>query len=289
MTTLPPDSGRVDAPDGLKVFYRCARAPQERARLVICHGLGEHSGRYANVIAPLLSRGISVWAPDLRGHGQSEGPRGHVAAFDRYLDDLAVVVHIARREAPPEMACFLLGHSLGGLVALRLAQRSPDLVDGLVLSSPSLGLTVHVPALKSLLGKALSLLWPSFSMANELDPTRLSHDPAVVQAYIDDPLVHNRVSARWFTEFLAAMQAANREAFRLSLPCLLQLAGDDHLTSVTAAEAFFQGLGAADRTLRRYDGLYHEIYNAPDEERAPVLADLTGWIEARLTRPGDDT
>jgi alpha-beta hydrolase superfamily lysophospholipase len=250
--------------------------------MVIAHGLGEHSGRYSNVIERLLSRGLSVWIPDHRGHGQSGGPRGHVLNFYQYLADLRAMVELASRDRRGQDKCFLLGHSMGGLIALDFVQRFPELIDGVLVSSPALGIAVKVPVAKRISGSILSWLWPGLTMGNGLDVTKISHDPAVVRAYVDDPLVHERVSTRFFTEFVAAMEAVNRQAASIRKPILMQVAGEDHLVSANAAEQFFEKLAAPDKTLHVYEGLYHEIFNEAADQREPVLKDLENWLAERV-------
>ena len=195
--------------DGLNICYCQYKASPEKARMIIIHGLGEHSGRYLNVINRLVPKGISIFAPDFRGHGKSDGKRGHVLSFDDYLEDLYSMFGVALKEIKPGMKCFLLGHSMGGLIALHYAIRRQETIDGLIISSPSLGVAVKVPAIKAVLGKAMSSLWPGLSLNNELDASKISHDEKVVTAYRNDPLVHDRVTVRWFTEFLSAMEKAN--------------------------------------------------------------------------------
>ncbi|MBW2599814.1 MAG: lysophospholipase [Deltaproteobacteria bacterium] len=278
MTEFSADYESFRSADDLKIFYRRYLADSEKARIVIAHGLGEHSGRYDNVVGRLLPMGVSVWAPDHRGHGQSGGRRGHIDSFSQYVEDLRRLVEIARDGMAEDVKIFLLGHSLGGLIALRFAAGFPEMVDGVIISSPVLGVTVDVPVVKAFAGKIMSTLWPTLSLSNELDASKISHDEEVVRAYIDDPLVHNRVSARWFTEFLSAMEAAGRSAPEMEIPLLMQLAGDDHLTSVDASKRFFDALGSVDKTLYIYDGLYHEIYNEITEQKKQVLDDLDGWL-----------
>jgi alpha-beta hydrolase superfamily lysophospholipase len=218
--------------EGGDVFYRRCQPPDERARLVIAHGLGEHSGRYRNVIERLLPKGIGVWALDHRGHGRSAGPRGHVRAFDEYLDDLGTLIERCKADGP--------------------------------------------------LGKIMSSVWPSLSLGNELDPSLISRDEDTVRAYRNDPLVHDRVTARWFTEFLSAMESTNRMASEIKIPILMQVAGDDRLVNPESSKAFFEKIAAEDKTLHVYEGLYHEIYNEREDDRAKVLSDLASWLEARF-------
>ena len=282
MNTFAETTGSFAGSEGIRIFYRHFPAETEKARLVIAHGLGEHSGRYGNVIERLLPRGFSVWLPDHRGHGQSEGKRGHVLNFMQYLTDLKSMLELAREGLPGDRKCFLLGHSLGGLIAIYFAQRFDELIDGVVASSPALGMVIEVPAAKKILGSFMSYLWPSLTLGNELDPGNISHDQDVVSAYQNDPLVHDRVSARFFTEFMAAMETVDQQVSSLKVPILMQVAGNDHLVNARAATQFFEKVAAPDKTLHVYDGLYHEIYNELKLQRETVLNDLVHWLEERM-------
>jgi len=279
MTELSETTGSFDTP---KIFYRKYQAAPERARMVITHGLGEHSGRYGNVVRSLLPKGITIWALDHRGHGQSEGPRGHILSFGEYIDELYTLVQMSREGLPEGMKCFLLGHSMGGLIALSFALRYPDMIDGVIVSSPSLGLKEKVPLIKGTLGMIMSSIWPGLTLGNELDASKISHDEEVVRAYLNDPLVHDRISARWFTEFLLTMSAVNSLASKMEVPILMQVAGDDYLVDANASKAFFDDLILKDKALYIYDGLYHEIYNEMEEQRSRVLTDLENWLEKHL-------
>ena len=283
MTALVESTGELVAADGLKLFYRHYRADSERARMVISHGLGEHAGRYGNVLERVVPKGISVWAPDHRGHGRSGGNRGHVIKFDQYVADLRATVALAGSDLPAAMPCFLLGHSLGGLIALAFALKHPDLVDGLVVSSPCLGMVIEVPPVKKALGSFMSRLWPGLTMGNELDAAHISRDPAVVSAYESDPLVHDRVSARFFTELMQAIEAVNQQALALKVPVLMQVADEDFLVNAESSKLFFDNLTVEDKTLHVYEGMYHEIYNAPPAEKKRVLDDLEEWLERKMT------
>jgi len=282
MTALPEKTGTLTSADGVKIFYRHYPAESERARMVIAHGLGEHSGRYGNVVERMLPKGISVWVPDHRGHGQSEGRRGHVLNFIQYLSDFRVLVDVARENRSEGMKCFLLGHSMGGLIVLYFAQQFPGLFDGVIASSPALGMAIEIPGAKKVLGSLMSYIRPGMTMGNGLDASKISHDPKVVSAYEADPLVHDRVSARLFTELLAAMETMHAQASSLTLPMLLQVAGDDHLVSARSSLQFFKALDLDDKTLHVYDGLYHEIYNEGKDQRRQVLKDLEDWLEKHI-------
>ncbi|MFC1848850.1 alpha/beta hydrolase [candidate division CSSED10-310 bacterium] len=275
-------TGSFTSRDNLELFYRHFEAEPELGRVVIAHGVGEHSGRYGNVVQSLVPKGLSIFALDHRGHGKSQGKKGHVNAFEEYLNDLQAFVLLAREGLAAENKLFLLGHSMGGLIALNFTLGYQDLLDGVIVSSPGLGMKVQVPAVKSFLGKMMSSIWPGLTLGNELDVTKISHDAEVISKYENDPLVHDRVSARWFTEFLSAMENANRLVEQIKIPILMQIAGDDHLVDAESSQKFFEKLTAPDKTLHVYDNLYHEIYNETDAERKKVLADLEKWLEAQL-------
>ncbi len=275
-------TGSFTGDGGITIFYRQRPAEPERGRIVIAHGLGEHSGRYAHVMERMIRMGISVWALDHRGHGRSGGKRGHINAFQEYLLDLGQMIRIAKKGAPEKMKCLLLGHSMGGLMALAFAEESAGLIHGVVASSPGLAPAMKVPVIKGFMGKLMSNIWPGLTFDNELDSSHLSHDASVVKAYDTDPLVHRRVSARWFTEFMTAMDHTLQHGSKITIPVLMQVAGDDRLVDAKTSETFFQSIRAEDKTLHVYDGLYHEIYNEVEEHRQRVLADLEGWLNDHL-------
>lgn len=282
MTHHPETTGNFTADNGVTVFYRYRRAEPERARLVLSHGLGEHSGRYAHVMDRLAGQGISVWAIDHQGHGQSGGSRGHIDRFDQYLKDLKQVADMAKKEKPEGMKCFLLGHSMGGLIVLRFAEVFKDAVDGVIASSPGLAPAMKIPVIKGGAAKLISNIWPALTFDNELDPSHLSHDPATVQAYRDDPLVNRRISARWFTEFLSAMESTISAIAAIHIPALMQVAGSDRLVDSQTSKKFFEALTTKDKTLFFYDDLYHEIYNELGQNRENVLNDLAKWLDAHI-------
>jgi alpha-beta hydrolase superfamily lysophospholipase len=280
MSELGASEHSFKAGDGRDIFYRKATAEPERGRVVLVHGLGEHGGRYGHVARRLLSLGLSVFIPDHRGHGRSGGRRGHVARFGRYLTDLKKMVALAATGAVEDRRMYLVGHSLGGLIVTRYVQEFPEDAAAAVVSSPALRLPGHVPALKAALGRVMSGLIPWLSLSGELVQDKISHDPEVVRAYRNDPLVHSRVTARWFTETTAAMERALEKAPQVQTPMLFQLAGDDYLVDARGAREVFERLGAQDKTLIEYPDLYHEIYNETHTKQP--LGDLAAWLEERI-------
>jgi len=270
--------------NGLSIFYRHQQAHPERARMVLAHGLGEHSGRYAHVIDRIVKTGVSVWALDHRGHGKSEGLRGHILSFDEYIFDLKQMITIAQKDIPPDMKFFLLGHSMGGCIALFFAQIHPKMINGVIVSSPGLKPSMKVPVVKSAVGKLMSSLWPKLTFDNELISSHLSHDGSVVAAYDNDPLVHRRVTARWFTEIMTAMEDTVQGAPKITIPILMQVAGDDRLVDPITSKLFFENVPSKDKTLHFYEGFFHEIYNETDSDRQKVLKDLESWLDTQIIK-----
>lgn len=276
----PKTESFFDARDGVRLFFRRIDAASPRGLVAIVHGFAEHSGRYLDLAHRLNEANFSVAAFDYRGHGQSGGRRAHIDSFEEYLNDTRSFLDQCRGLGFARPV--LLGHSLGGLIAARLAESEGEGLAALVLSSPFLGLAMKVPAVKRAVGNWVSRWLPTLSMSTGLDPAWLSHDREVVERYAADPLVSRVCSARWFTETVAAQKQTQAEAGRLSLPLLIQAAGDDRLSDLAETRAFFEHCGSADKTLRVYDGLFHEIYN--EVERPRVVADLSAWLQERVPR-----
>jgi lysophospholipase len=250
-----------------------------RATLVVAHGLGEHGGRYGELVARLVARGFAVYAPDHRGHGRSGGPRAQVGRFAWLVEDLDAVMQQAAREHPGARR-FLLGHSMGGAIALTWALDHPGQLAGLILSGPAIAPPAAVPATTVMMVRLLSFVAPGTG-AIALPPEDVSRDPAVVRAYIEDPLVlHGPVPARTLAELLLAMKALPPRVQALRDPVLVLHGTADRLVAYADVAPVFERLGSPDRTVRTYPGLYHEVLNEP--ERAQVFADLEAWLDAHL-------
>ncbi len=246
-----------------------------KAALAIVHGFGEHGGRYAGLASYLAERGVEVAAADLRGHGRSPGRRGHIQRWSDYRADAgALVDRLGRRQA--QLPLFLYGHSMGALVALDYALRRPAGLAGLVSSAVPLLPTNVASPLKIAVARWFSRGWPTFPMRLRLDTSALSRDPAVVRAYEDDPLVHDRGTARWGTEVLAATRWIEENASRLSIPVLLIHGETDRIASATGSRKLQEMVGGVS-SLRIYPGAFHEPHN--DLDRELVWADIAAWIE----------
>ncbi|MCZ7585643.1 MAG: lysophospholipase [Deltaproteobacteria bacterium] len=168
---------------------------------------------------------------------------------------------------------------MGGLIAVRYAQRFPESIDGLIPHGASFRLALEVPKVKAALGNLMSGLWPGLTLANEVDPKVLSHDPEAVKAYLADPLVHDRISTRLFTEIMANMAEANAHAGVIAMPLLVIHGGADRLTHPEGSRAFYDAAASHDKTLKMFDGLYHETFHELDKEK--VLETLREWLAAR--------
>ncbi len=264
---------------GLKIHARTwlpAGAPI--GVVVIAHGFAEHGGRYAAVAERLVADGIAVRAADHRGHGLSEGRRTSIVRFGDYVDDLTTVIAQARGRWP-SLRLVLLGHSMGGLVALDLAVRPGGPVDGLVLSAPA-ACPREVSRFTLAVGRALSRVAPNTGVLR-LPLNRISRDPAVVDAYNNDPLVFRTpIRARLGAEMLDAMDRVDAGLPSLRTPLLVMQGTADGLVDPGCGPHVYDRAGSEDKTLKMYDGLWHEIFNEP--ERDHVLDDLTGWLRSHL-------
>ena len=281
MTDIKEKTARFEGSDGTSLFYRNYIAEIERFQVVISHGLGEHSGRYGHVVDALCPMGASLWIHDHRGHGRSQGKRGHVNDFDAYVQDLKMLMALARTDKSDQLPLLLLGHSMGGLIALSFVRQYPRHVDGLIVSSPLLGVPKPPSPVLKAVARIMSVIWPALSFDNRLDPSFISHDGDEVRAYEQSERVHSRISARWFTRCMSEIEKTGGSPEAITSPILMQIAGEDHLVSTPAAIAYFNALTVADKTLFHYETLYHEIYNEKRPDRERVLADLKEWVAAR--------
>ncbi len=255
--------------------------------VVLSHGLGEHARRYEHVVDLLGELGLAVYAPDHRGHGRSGGKRLELKNWADFTDDLHEVFRIARSRHP-DTKTFLLGHSMGGAIALSYALDHQDELDGLMLSGPAVVLGDSTPKMLVPVGKLLGRVAPR-APVRRLDSSAVSRDPAVVAAYEADPLVHHgAVPAGLASALVGAMKSYPSRLPALTLPVLLQHGSNDRLADVAGSRMIAEKAGSKDLTIEVYDGLYHEIFNEP--EQVEVLGDLIAWLSPRIAHtPGPAT
>ncbi|WP_225562118.1 alpha/beta hydrolase [Rhodanobacter sp. DHB23] len=263
-------------PDGQPLRLHDWPLPQApRGGVLIVHGLGEHAGRYQALARWFNARGYAVRGYDQRGHGESPGPRGVLSHPDDLLADLAVVHADYARTLGA--APLLLGHSMGGLVALRAVLDERITPRALVLSSPALRSHAS-PGLRRL-AATLAHVLPNLRLRNGLDLPRLSHDAQVVAAYRDDPLCHDRVSPRLADFIFRAGASCIADAGRLEGPTLLLVAGDDALVDASGSRDFSAAAARTKQlTTRYFANLYHELFNESEPSRTQVLMQLEDWL-----------
>lgn len=272
--------GSFQGVGGVRLRYRALEVAQPRAALIVVHGLGEHSGRYESFAEAMTASGVSTYAYDQRGHGLSEGRRGHVGRFYMFLQDLDRFVREVGGLIDVNLPLFLLGHSMGGLVALRYLEEYDTRFNGAIILAPWLGTAADVPRWKTTLAGVFTRILPSIPFSNGIDPDALSRDPEVAQAYRDDPLVHDRITPRLFTEASVAMGAVQRRVDRIRTPLLIMVPDADRIVDAQRTLAFARSLPPDDVTVRVYPGHYHELLNEPD--RAATIRELRDWLIARV-------
>ncbi|ALJ11740.1 alpha/beta hydrolase [Sphingopyxis macrogoltabida] len=254
-----------------------ATAP--KAVVLLAHGYAEHAGRYAHVAKRLTDAGYAVYAVDHWGHGRSDGTPGFVPRFSAFTDGMAellTLVEVNHGDTPR----LLLGHSMGGLIATLFLIGHQQAFVAAALSGPAIVPGAPPSRFTVWISRFLSRFFPRLGVLS-LDANGVSRDPAVVAAYLADPLVYTgKIGARLGKEFMDAMAAAQAGAPKIRLPILLQHGEADSLASAEGSQYLFDHVSSADKTLKIYPGLFHEIYNEP--ERDAVLDDLIGWFDAHV-------
>jgi len=258
------------------LIYGKSWAPESEIRGVVClvHGMGEHCGRYEFFGKFLTDNGMALISNDQRGHGKSEGKRGHTPSYELLLQNVHNLIQKAK-ELFPELPLVLYGHSMGGNLALNYAMRKKPVLNGVIASSPYLKLAFEPPAFKVKLGRWMKNIFPAFSQATGLDTKAISRIPEEVAKYENDPLVHDRITAMMFTSVHDAGLWALRYPEELELPLLIFHGTADRLTSFEASKEFAAKV-KGDVTFRAFEGAYHETHN--DLCREEVLTMLKGWL-----------
>lgn len=259
-------------------FGQYWKSEQSKAIVLLVHGMGEHSSRYSGFFVPkLIENNISVITFDHFGHGKTEGKRGHNPNFEAVLDSVSSVLE-KTQEVFEDIPIFLYGHSMGGNVVLNYAlQRNPN-IKGVIATSPFLRLAFQPPKIKLSVGKLLQKIAPSITMGNELDANDISRDKIEVQKYIDDPLVHDKISPNFSITFIETGEWAIKNAANLTIPtAIFHGTGDkiiDHKASVEFANKTDK------TTIKLYEGGYHELHN--DLCKEEFIADIISWINTQL-------
>ena len=264
----------IQSADGTKVAYRSWPIRGATITFAVVHGLGEHSGRYDRFAQGMARFEMATFALDLRGHGKSDGQRGHIDAWSQWVDDAAAFVQHVNRVATGEVVP--LGHSFGGVVLLSavLGGKLPQ-ARRFVLSSPALVLKSRVPGWKKSLARLTSKLAPRLSMNNEVDPATVSRIPQVVEAYRADPLVHARISSRTFNEWQSAASEVLARAGEIRIPFLILAGTDDRLIDADGSREL-HARASTTSELHLLQDRYHEPFN--DRDSDDVFSLIAEWL-----------
>ena len=237
--------------------YKARFGTPKRGWVVLVHGLGEHSGRYGKLIEMLNDAGFGVYTFDWPGHGKSPGKRGHTTVEQAMEIIDSIIEEISEN-------VFLFGHSLGGLTVIRYAETRPDKIKGVVASSPALAKSPETLGFMVALAKILGRIAPGLTLSNGIKPELLSRNPEAVKAYVEDPLVHDRISTKLGRSIFENMELAHREAGKIKAPVLLLVGTGDVVTPPEGSRRLFEELKVEDKTLKEFPGAYHEIFEDPE-------------------------
>lgn len=262
--------------DGETIYHQTwAPDTTPRGLIVLVHGLGEHSGRYAHVAEALVAAGHVVAALDHRGHGKSSGKRVFVKSYDEFMRDLSQFRRLAEAEHAG-LPVVMLGHSMGGNLVIGHVLDHQEGLAGIVLSGPALQIGDDISPVQKKILSILAKVAPGVR-PDGLDASAISRDPAVVEAYRNDPLVYTgKITAGLFGALLGAVASFPDRYDQLRLPILIVHGTDDRLCDIAGSKALEAGAINADVTAHYYDGLYHEVFNEPEQDR--VLADVVAWL-----------
>ena len=264
--------------DGLKIYGTHWPVTTPRAVIALVHGLGEHINRYVHLAAFFNKNDIALIGYDRRGHCQSEGKRGHTPNVEAFLDEIQTLLE--KTEAYyPGIPVFLYGHSMGGNLVLTYALRRELKAIGLISTAPHIRLGFEPPANLVAFGKVIRKIHPAFTQSNGLKVEHISSDPQVVQRYIDDPLVHDRITSATGIGMLEAAKWLDNYTGKIPLPALLMHGEADQITSPEGSELFAKRV-EGDIKLKIWPGLYHEIHN--EKEQAEVFRFTLNWMNQYL-------
>lgn len=271
------NSSELRLADQTKIITYEWLAPNEKVRLVLVHGYGEHAGRYDAFAKALNEKGISVTSYDQRGYGKSDGTRAYVKRFQQYVDDLKVILKKDSFTIPT----FLMGHSMGGLVAVNYYVQNPqNSFRGLISSSSLLAVDPDLSPILQALAPIIGFLFPKLK-TEKLDQTYLSRSPENIAAYNSDPLMYvEGTRARTAAEMLKTVKVVNKEFDKVEASLLVLHGDQDRLTMPVGSQKLYDDASANDKQIKLYSGLYHELIHEP--ERDEVIGDITSWILDRV-------
>jgi alpha-beta hydrolase superfamily lysophospholipase len=267
--------------DGFKLYtFEALAAGTPKALIYLVHGIGEHTGRYAHVIAHFNAAGYSVFGHDHRYHGQSEGePRAGMTSFDVMVEDLKGRIESVKA-THTGLKLFVYAHSMGSLISTLTLSKYPLLADGFISTGSPLQVDSAIPAFLRPVVLGLAKLVPNLPLG-PIDNTKLSRDPKVMADYDSDPLnVRKPTTLAVAALFGRALPGARANLGNIKMPILILHGAIDTLTPPGGSQTLHDGIGSADTTLKFYPNLLHEIHNEPEQDI--VLSDMTAWLDKRV-------
>jgi len=273
--------GEFKGEKDLKIFYQTWIPEKSKAVVQVVHGFAEHSGRYMNVVNQLTPLGYVIYANDHRGHGKSDGKRNYVDYFDQYIEDEKKLYDLIKNKHH-NLPIFMLGHSMGSMIALVFTKKYEPLLRGLILSGTGTGAGESISKTLKVIVKVLAKITPKKYINPGLKADKLSHDSEVVQAYENDPLVNaDKITIRLGWELMNNFEKFDSITNNLKLPLLVQCGAEDSLIK-GSEEVLRNAFNMEDKTILIYDGSYHEVYNEIKKEREKVLNDLSNWLDKHI-------
>ena len=273
-------TGYLKSNDQTALFYRHYEVENQKATVILIHGFGEHSGRYAHVIDRLRNEHFGVLCIDFRGHGLSKGRRGYIDLFQHYEEDVKAAIKFVQNKQPPKAKIFILAHSMGALVCLRLIAKMSNTIDGLVLSSPLFALKKPFPAWKICAVNILAKIWPNLPFRSTIKGKDLTADTSIAKGYDADPLVLKSIPVKAVSQLIAGYEGARDIGPVIKHPFFMQISGLDPVVDPKAAQEWFKSVNNKDATIKFYPEFLHEIYNETRKEEA--INDLIDWFNKRL-------
>lgn len=267
--------------DKINIFYQSWIKPKAKKVLVVQHGFGEHSDRYKHILEKLKDDDFNVYALDARGHGRSDGKRGHVDQFQHYVNDLMELIHIAQEEQKVKKVT-LLGHSLGGVISLQYATEgfNQENLQCLVLSSPAVKVKMDFEKeVKKFVGEMLARFMPDTTIDANLDVNFLSHDVSEVEAYKNDKLVHGKISFQMGKNLFNLSKALYEKVSLLRIPLMLIHGEEDGIADVNGSRDIYRLLSTEKKIIKTYPGLFHELMNELPKDRNMVLNDVHEFLK----------
>ena len=264
--------------DAQNLIYRAFIPENPKAAVVLVHGMGEHSLKYDFMAGMFYDKGLAFFSYDQRGHGRSDGKRGHANSYADLLEDLRQFTDIAKVESLREDV-YLLGLSMGGLTSLLFAIEYGERIKGVIASSPALRLVKPPTGIVASLAEPLAFLFPTLTTSNRVPFEDLTHDAAAIEAQKADKLSIRIISFRMYVEMTKAMRYAFDNASKITAPVLLLHGTGDKVIDSKATKEFCDKMGSADKEIRLYDGLYHELLR--ETNRQEIIEGIIDWISKR--------